>query len=69
MPHHAGPHVEAPKSIRGQRSEGRAQATAFTGVSMGKVMQGRVNRSELAGLNNSSGLWAHWRPKEGLSPV
>lgn len=39
MPHCAGPHVEAPRSIRRQKSKGKAQATAFTGVSMGKVMR------------------------------
>lgn len=38
MPHCAGPHVEAPRS-GGRRIKGKAQATAFIGVSMGKVMR------------------------------
>lgn len=38
MPHCAGPHVEAARSIRRQKSKGKAQATAFIGVSIGKVM-------------------------------
>lgn len=39
------------------RSEGKALATAFGGVSLGKERQGRVNILRLANLNNSNGLW------------
>lgn len=39
MPHCSRPHVEAPMLIRRQKSKGKAQATAFIGVSMGKVMR------------------------------
>ena len=40
---------EALRSVRRQKSKGKAQATAFTGVSMGKARQGRVTSLGLTG--------------------
>lgn len=40
------------------RSERNAQAKIFNGVFTGKERQSRVNNLGLAGLNNSSKLWA-----------
>lgn len=37
--HHAGPQ-EKHQSVRGQRNERKAEATAFIGVSMGKLRAG-----------------------------
>lgn len=36
-----------------ERNKGKAQATAFLGVSKGKVRQGGVNSLELASSSNS----------------
>ena len=40
-----------------ERSEGKAWATALTGVSLVEERQSRVNDAGLADMNYSSGLW------------
>ena len=58
---HAGPHGEAPGSVRRQRGEGKARPQTCSLVTVGKARQGSVNTLGLASLNNFSGLSLGYR--------
>lgn len=60
-----GPREGVTPAVQGQmsvlsedRREGKLEARALFGVSLGKARRGRVDSLRLASLNNSGGLWA-----------
>lgn len=56
MPCHTG---KSQVLVRRQRKErGKSLVQNFTGISVGKIRQGRVNNLVLASMNTVGGLWA-----------
>lgn len=53
------PAIQGQTSVHSEdRGEGKLEARALFGVSLGKARRGRVDSLRLVSLNNSGGLWA-----------